>query len=357
MRGFESRLHWVQIYHSISKFRKKLFKHYHEDIFGNLIFNFKVSNIIKDLTNTFYEKRLRHKDYRKKGFSSRLDVRHPRKKLKKFKLHGQLIIDKSKIKLFYGNLRDYQLRKYFYVAYKMDKLFANNLLTLLESRIDIILLRSNFGRSIGYIRQMIVHKGILVNYKTVTKPSYFVKAGDIITCESSMLSIYYRNVLSRFFLISNKYIYHNNYVFKFFYKYEKKFKVCSWRYRKEKIRLFLYRQYENIIPNVIIKLKRMKTLQFFGFVKKASMYKYLFNINIVRKYIGSNIIKKLRLLRIIKLNYLKQRYYRLHRPNLYKLKRKSKFLTGYSKKSNRNKLQKFEKKLVSKKYINKDNKN
>jgi len=163
------------------KIKTKIFRLYHEDVFGQLIFNSKFTYTFRDITSIFYDRHLKRKDLSRKGISFTSKFNRP-KKFTKRKTHiGQRIIDKQKFKLFYGNLRNYQLRQIYYKAIKMQGIFAINFLRLLESRLDIILYRSNFGLTYNIIRQCIIYNKVLVNNKIINKPSNLIKIGDKIT--------------------------------------------------------------------------------------------------------------------------------------------------------------------------------
>ena len=63
---------------------------------------------------------------------------------------------------------------------------GENLMILLESRLDNVVFRMGFGRTRRETRQMVDHKSILVNGKCVNIPSYLVKAGDVIEVKEEM---------------------------------------------------------------------------------------------------------------------------------------------------------------------------
>ena len=71
-------------------------------------------------------------------------------------------------------------RNYYAKASKMDGMVGQNLMILLERRLDNVVFRMGFGRTRRETRQMVDHKSILVNGKCVNIPSYLVKAGDVI---------------------------------------------------------------------------------------------------------------------------------------------------------------------------------
>ena len=81
----------------------------------------------------------------------------------------------------YGILEK-QFRRYFEEADRRKGNTGANLLTLLETRLDNVVYRMGFGSTRAESRQLVSHKAILVNAKSVNIPSYLVKAGDVVVC-------------------------------------------------------------------------------------------------------------------------------------------------------------------------------
>ena len=71
-------------------------------------------------------------------------------------------------------------RNYYKKAERLNGQTGENLMILLESRLDNVLFRMGFGRTRKETRQIVDHKHVLVNGKCVNIPSYLVKAGDVI---------------------------------------------------------------------------------------------------------------------------------------------------------------------------------
>ncbi|MGV8145288.1 MAG: 30S ribosomal protein S4 [Alkaliphilus sp.] len=99
---------------------------------------------------------------------------------RKLSNYGIQLREKQKTKRHYGILES-QFRKYFEMADKQSGITGDNLLRILETRLDNIIYRLGFAESRPQGRQMVVHGHFLVNGKKVDIPSYLVKAGDIIT--------------------------------------------------------------------------------------------------------------------------------------------------------------------------------
>ena len=94
--------------------------------------------------------------------------------------YGTQLREKQKTKSFYG-VGEKQFRKYFEMASNKKGITGENLLQLLESRLDNVVYRLGFGSSRAQARQLVNHAQFDVNGQKVDIPSYLVKPGDIIT--------------------------------------------------------------------------------------------------------------------------------------------------------------------------------
>ena len=92
---------------------------------------------------------------------------------------GQLR-EKQKVRRIYGVLEK-QFRNYYSEAARRKGATGENLLQLLESRLDNVVYRMGFGATRAEARQMVSHKAILVNGTVVNIPSYQVNAGDVVS--------------------------------------------------------------------------------------------------------------------------------------------------------------------------------
>ena len=93
--------------------------------------------------------------------------------------YGLQLREKQKAKFIYGVLEK-PFRNYYAKASKMEGMVGQNLMILLERRLDNVVFRMGFGRTRRETRQIVDHKNILVNGKCVNIPSYLVSAGDVI---------------------------------------------------------------------------------------------------------------------------------------------------------------------------------
>lgn len=94
--------------------------------------------------------------------------------------HGIQLREKQKVRRTYGVL-ERQFRNYFKKAARIKGSTGENLLKLLESRLDNVVYRMGFGSTRAEARQLVNHGGILVNGKRVNIPSYIVAAGDVVS--------------------------------------------------------------------------------------------------------------------------------------------------------------------------------
>ncbi|NLP00526.1 MAG: 30S ribosomal protein S4 [Clostridiaceae bacterium] len=114
---------------------------------------------------------------------------------KKLSEYGIQLREKQKAKRFYGLLES-QFRKYFEIANRKKGVTGENLLQLLESRLDNVVYRLGFGTTRAEARQLVTHGHFLVNGKKVNIPSYIVKVGDTIdVSEKSKKSVRFKEIL------------------------------------------------------------------------------------------------------------------------------------------------------------------
>ena len=93
--------------------------------------------------------------------------------------YGLQLREKQKAKFIYGVLEK-PFRNYYKKADRMQGQTGENLMTILESRLDNVVFRMGLARTRKEARQIVDHKHVLVNGKQVNIPSYLVKAGDVV---------------------------------------------------------------------------------------------------------------------------------------------------------------------------------
>ena len=101
--------------------------------------------------------------------------------------YGMQLKEKQKLKFIYGVLEK-PFRHYFDIASKMEGQAGNNLITVLESRLDNVVFRMGMALTRREARQLATHGHFLVNGKKVDIPSYRLKVGDVITLKDSSKS-------------------------------------------------------------------------------------------------------------------------------------------------------------------------
>ena len=107
---------------------------------------------------------------------------------RKMSEYGLQLREKQKAKFIYGVLEK-PFRNYFEKAQRMNGMTGDNLMILLESRLDNVVFRLGFARTRKEARQIVDHKFVTVNGKVVNIPSYLVKAGDVVEIKESKKNI------------------------------------------------------------------------------------------------------------------------------------------------------------------------
>lgn len=104
---------------------------------------------------------------------------HGRTKRKSDSDYAVRLREKQRLRAQYG-IREAQLRKVFQEAKRAEGLTGENLVELLEMRLDALVMRSGMARTMAQARQMVVHRHILVDGERVDRPSFRVKPGQLI---------------------------------------------------------------------------------------------------------------------------------------------------------------------------------
>ena len=113
------------------------------------------------------------------GYSSKKEsIRQPKRRRKESE-YGMQLREKQKAKFIYGVLEK-QFRDYFNKAKRQPGITGENLMRILESRLDNVVFRLGFARTRKEARQTVSHGHITVNGKRVDIPSYRVRPGDVV---------------------------------------------------------------------------------------------------------------------------------------------------------------------------------
>ena len=121
--------------------------------------------------------------------------RTPARAGKKISEYGLQLREKQKAKFIYGVLEK-PFRNYYEKADRMKGQTGENLMVMLESRLDSVVFRMGFARTRREARQVVGHKHFLVNGKPVQIPSYLLKAGDVVEVREKAKSLQrYKDIL------------------------------------------------------------------------------------------------------------------------------------------------------------------
>lgn len=103
--------------------------------------------------------------------------------------YGTQLMAKQKLKGYYGNISEKQFRKYYAAAVSRRGDTSENLIGILERRLDAVVYRMKFVPTVFSSRQVVNHGHILVNGKRVNIPSYMVKEGDVVELKAKSMNI------------------------------------------------------------------------------------------------------------------------------------------------------------------------
>ena len=103
--------------------------------------------------------------------------------------YGTQLKAKQQMKFYYGNISEKQFRNMFKAATNIKGDVSENFIGLLESRLDVVIFRSNFVSTVFAARQFVNHKHVLVNGKVVNIPSYKLQIGDIVEVKEKSRSL------------------------------------------------------------------------------------------------------------------------------------------------------------------------
>jgi small subunit ribosomal protein S4 len=112
------------------------------------------------------------------GYTTKKSKREPKRRRKESE-YGMQLREKQKAKFIYGVL-ERQFRSYYKRALSMEGVTGENLLMILESRLDNVVFRLGFARTRKEARQTVTHGHITVNGRRVDIPSYRVRPGDLV---------------------------------------------------------------------------------------------------------------------------------------------------------------------------------
>jgi small subunit ribosomal protein S4 len=109
---------------------------------------------------------------------------HGQRKSRKLSDYGTQLHAKQKLKGYYGNITERQFRRYYEEASRKTGDTGEQMIGLLERRLDAVIFRAKFTPTPFSARQLVSHGHVTVNGKRITIPSYLVKEGDLIELKS-----------------------------------------------------------------------------------------------------------------------------------------------------------------------------
>ena len=112
---------------------------------------------------------------------------HGDKGYKRITEFGTQLLSKQKLRFYYGDIRESQFKIIFKKAKKKKGDTGENIIGLLESRLDSFVYRTRFVSTMFAARQFVSHRHVLVNDKIVNIPSYILKPGDAIKIKKKSL--------------------------------------------------------------------------------------------------------------------------------------------------------------------------
>jgi len=158
--------------------RYKICKRYHDDIWGDILTRQRRGKTIKFVTRIrrIREKLIRPTFY----FFLSFDMTFPRRYKWPKAFYGRLLVTIQKIKKFYRNIREYQFRSIFSKSNITFNRWLDHFYFCLERRIDVILYRSNFVKTFGIARKLILYGKVTINNIKITCKSNTLNLGDIL---------------------------------------------------------------------------------------------------------------------------------------------------------------------------------
>lgn len=193
----------------------KIIRRFEEDIWGVLAVTDKPSNVLNYVYEAYqnnfkYKKLLQNNTkafflVRKKGkflYKVVTDDKEFKRRKRTLKINNYLNL--LKLRCFYGNLGARKFRRSFKSMSISTNEVTHSFAYFLESRLDVVLYRSNLFSTIYAARQYITHKKVYVNGKIVTKPGYRLRVDDVVTVSNpKLLYLKLKNRLRKDLVLGN----------------------------------------------------------------------------------------------------------------------------------------------------------
>ena len=190
------------------KYYKKFYEWCEEDLWGHISLSQRNSKVLNYLYKSFQGNMAKKKAVKKKLYKKRKSFKFSQKKFlyeihteerefkrKKRRFRSKEYFNLFKLCMFYGNLKETSIKSLLNTKAKNKNIWAGATPFLLESRLDILLYRTNLFKSIFFVKQFIKHKGVLVNGLLITEPNFQVQIGNIIIIPPRFYQEFYKHFL------------------------------------------------------------------------------------------------------------------------------------------------------------------
>ena len=199
------------------RYYKKFYEWCDEDLWGHVALSSKNSKLLAYLYKSFQANsqkralakrkiykstRKRFKKKYKQKFLYEIYTKEKEFQKKKRRFRSKEYFTLFKLRVFYGNLKATSFRPLLNTKARNQNIWAGSTPFLLESRLDILLYRTNLFKSIFFVKQFIRHKGVLVNGLCLNQTNAQVNIGDIVSIPFNLYHEFYNFFFKR--LQSNK---------------------------------------------------------------------------------------------------------------------------------------------------------
>ena len=188
------------------KYYKKFYEWCEEDLWGHIALSQRNTKVLNYLYRSFQGNIGKNKAVKKKLFKKRKSFTFSKKKFlyeihteerefkrKKRRFRSKEYFNLFKLCMFYGNMKASSLKSLLNTQATSKNIWAGATPFLLESRLDILLYRTNLFKSIFFVKQFIRHKGVLVNGLSIKEPNFQVQIGNIVTIPPKFYKEFYTN--------------------------------------------------------------------------------------------------------------------------------------------------------------------
>lgn len=186
---------------------KKFYEWCDEDLWGHIALSAKNTKSLTYLYNSFKANplkrnlakkklsKMRKKNFRnlyKKKFLYEINTKDKEFKKNIRRFRSKEYFNLFKLSVFYGNIKTKSFKPFLHTTAKNQRIWAGSTPFLLESRLDILLYRTNLFKSIFFVKQFVKHQGVLVNGLCLHETNYQVRVGDIVVLPGNIYKEFYK---------------------------------------------------------------------------------------------------------------------------------------------------------------------